>query len=183
MSEPRIEGLEELLRDFVRLGEAARGEGLRAAGMAMALPVEGSAKGKAPKRTRNLSRSIHWEVLEADEVHVLVGVGTDVEYGGVQEFGGTVTPKEKQFLAVPLTEEARRFENARSFGGLKVRMARGGQGGALVDAQGTAHYALVRSVTIPAHPYLRPALDENRETVKKEAAEVLRMKIRQAVGQ
>lgn len=172
-----------MLRDFVRLGEAARGEALRAAGMAMALPVEGSAKGKAPKRTRNLGRSIHWELLEEDEVHVLVGVGTDVEYGPVQEFGGTITPKNGQFLAVPLTEQARQYENARNFVGLRVRMARGGQGGALVDTQGTAHYALVKSVTIPAHPYLRPALDENRETVKNEAAEVLRMKIRQAVGQ
>lgn len=181
MSEPRIDGLDELLRDFGRLAEAVRGEALKAAGMAMALPVETSAKGKAPKRTRNLGRSIHWEVLEADDTHVLVGVGTDVEYAAVQEFGGTIVPKERQFLAVPLTEAARALENARDFAGLKVRMARGGQGGALVDESGVAQYALVKSVTIPAQPYLRPALDENRDEVKREAAEVLRQKIREAV--
>lgn len=177
----KVEGLEELLRKFKQLEEAGREDGLRAAGGAMGMVVEGSAKGKAPKRTRNLGRSIHWEVLELDGVHVLVGVGTDVEYGPVQEFGGTITPKKGQFLAVPLTEAARQYEDARSFDGLRVRMGRGGQSGALVDASGTAHYALVRSVTIPAHPYLRPALDENRVRVRDEAGEVLRLKIMGAV--
>lgn len=177
-----MEGMDDLLRDFARLGEAVKGQALKDAGMAMALPVVNGAKSLAPKRTRTLARSIHWEILEADNVHVVVGVGTDLEYAKIQEYGGTIVPKEKQFLAVPLTEGGRAIEGARNFEGLRVVMGKSGQSGVLVDKQGTAHYALVRSVTIPAQPYLRPGLDQNRGAARDEAAEVLKKKIQEAAS-
>jgi HK97 gp10 family phage protein len=178
----KITGMEELSAKLKKLGDATASENLRLAGTAGALPVMNGAKNKAPKRTRNLARSIASEVLESDRSHVLIGIGTDVEYAALQEFGGTVTPKERQFLTVPLTEQGRQYASARNAPDLHAVMKKGGQSGVLVDPQGVAHYTLVKSVTIPAHPYLRPALDENRAAASREAGETLRQLIERAVG-
>lgn len=176
----KIEGMDQLVAKLQRLGEAAAGEKLRQAGMAGAVPIMNGAKNSAPKLTRTLSRSITREVLESTATRVEIGIGTDVEYAAIQEFGGTIVPKGKQYLAVPLTDEARRYANASGFPGLKPRFGRGGQSGALVDDSGVAQYALVKSVTIPAQPYLRPALDQNRNAAKNEIREVLRLVIQRA---
>jgi hypothetical protein len=46
-------------------------------------------------------------------------------------------------------------------------------GGVLVDEAGAAQYALVTSVTIPAKPYLRPALDNNVEAVRSQLENII----------
>lgn len=77
----------------------------------------------------------------------------------LQHFGGTVTPTRGQFLAVPLTAEARRAGSPRAFprpldfrrkGGPRAK----GRPGVMLDDAGTAQYALVKSVTLPPRPWL-----------------------------
>lgn len=168
-------GTEELLASFRQLDQAVRGSTLAAAAEAGALPVLNAAKANAPKRTRTLARSLHLEVVQATDSYAEVEIGTDLEYARIQEYGGTITPKNAKYLAVPLTEAARAATSPLLFAGELhfVPRAGGGTGGTLRDDAGEAQYALVTSVTIPAHPYLRPAIDENEQAALDEMERVL----------
>lgn len=103
-----LQGSESLKRKLDSLGEVARGQMLRRALVAGALPVQNDAKRHAPYLTGNLRRSIHiggHENLNPDggdvqqrtgepvpdpevaATGVSVYVGTDVTYAVEQEFG------------------------------------------------------------------------------------------------
>lgn len=76
----------------------------------------------------------------------------------VHQYGATITPRRAKMLAIPLTAEAQAAGSPRKFPGLLVPVTRGGKG-VLVERTGKrgrpkAQYALVRSVKIPARPFL-----------------------------
>lgn len=176
----KVIGMPELKEKFKQLGEQVSGDNLEDAARAGALIIRNAGSENAPKRTRTLSRSIHIETLEKQAKKVEMGIGTDLDYAAIQEFGGTITPKKGKFLAIPLTEEARANVSPRDFPE-KLSPRFGGNGGVLVDGAGIAQYALVRSVTIPAHPYLRPALDENEDEVLQATGNALKTLLEQAL--
>lgn len=167
-----ITGMDELKAAFEAAEEAVKGEMLSNAAMAGALLVQNAAKEYSPKKTRNLSRSIHSEIVKTEERYAEVAVGTDLEYAAMQEFGGTIVPKNVSYLAIPLTAAAEACVSPRGFSG-PLRPVFFGMEGMLVDAAGEAQYALKKSVTIPAHPYLRPALDEQAEPAKEAMGKAL----------
>lgn len=125
--------------------------------------------------TGNLRASITSEI----EGEKAVSVGPrNVRYAAIHEFGGTITPKKGQFLAIPVTTAARYAGSPRRFPSrLHAQMA--GGGGALVDENGDIQYALKRSVTIPARPYVRPAMDEHGADAVKAMRDYLKKKIRE----
>lgn len=175
-----VTGMDGLSAAFAAAKAATSGKMLENAALAGAMPVRNAAKQKAPKKTSNLRRSIHTEVASASETAVEVLVGTDVEYAAIQEFGGTIVPKNAKYLAIPLTGAAEAAVSPRNFpGDLKPRIKPGG-GGVLVDSAGTAQYALTGRVKIPPHPYLRPALDENVEKAKAAMGRALAMQLQAA---
>ncbi len=147
----------ELLAKLKQLDDVVAAEALARAATAGALPIQNAAKDKAPKKTRTLARSIHTEVMESSRDSARVEVGTDAEYAAIQEFGGRIAPKGHPYLAIPLTDQAAGYAPREFPGELHV------QGNALVDQAGVAQYVLAPSVTLPAHPYLRPAFDENQD--------------------
>ena len=53
----------------------------------------------------------------------------------------------------------------------------------LVDASGKAQYVLQTSVTIPAHPYLRPAMDENQQEAMNVISSAFKAIIDKAVAE
>ena len=170
-----IRGMEELRAAFLRLQNEVAEQALTQAVQAGALPVERTAKQLVRKRTRTLARSIHTEIGESRRDYVEALIGTNLEYAAIHEFGGTIKPRTAKYLSIPLTEDARRQAGGpRDFRGkLSVRMRRGAARGVLVDEQGTAQYALTRSVTISAQPYLRPALDTRGGDAEREIGATL----------
>jgi len=94
-------------------------------------------------------------------------VGTNLEYAGIHQRGGTITAKRGKYLAIPATAEAQATP-ARQFPG-KLRFIPTRRGGVLVGAgergnrQGKIQYVLVPSVTIPARPFL----GWNEDTLRK----------------
>lgn len=76
--------------------------------------------------------------------------------------GGTVTPKRAKYLAVPLTDTARKAGSPRQMV-LFPRFRKGGRAGVLVDKKGVAQFALVKSVVIPQRRFL----GFSEKTVKK----------------
>lgn len=78
----------------------------------------------------------------------------------LMQTGGTITPKNAHALAIPVTAEARRYASPRDFPRTLFVLRKKGSGrpGVLAErVSGGAvavHYVLVKSVTVPARPYL-----------------------------
>lgn len=124
----------------------------------------------------------------AYEVEGFVGrVGSNLKYARIQELGGVITPKTAKALAIPIHPEAQRASGPRSFTNLKL-IPRPGKPSLLIRQEGrktysrtsgkkrVAHiavtrwdlmYVLVKSVTLPARPYLRPALWSNEGAIRE----------------
>ena len=142
-------GLKEFKAQLERLSDAASGDALENAGRAGLLLVQNSAKQKAPKLTRTLSRSIHIETLEKSRYRVELAVGTNVVYAAIQEFGGVIKAKTAKALH-------------------------------WIDRKSGEH-RFAKAVTIPPHPYLRPAWDEKHDAMVKEIGAALVKLIETAV--
>lgn len=115
-----LKGDRELIAKFEKLDRSMRGKVLENAVRAGALPIQNAAVIKAPIRFGTLRRSIHTEIVNADDTHAEAEIGTDLEYAPYQEFGTR-------------------------------KMA--------------------------AHPYLRPAFDEESGNAQKEIAEALKAQL------
>lgn len=109
---------------------------------------------KAPRDKGRLKRSIAegQPFIIADRRYG-IDVGTNVEYAAAQEFGATIDIPEIR----PRNKKALAF----AWPGAPPGMAPG-KGGKFVFAKVAAH-----TVTVPAHPYLRPALRESRGDIRR----------------
>lgn len=87
-------------------------------------------------------------------------VGPSVIYGRIHELGGVIRPVNARMLAIPIgdrTGSAREHDDLTFIGS--------GNKGCLVDSGGKPQFALVSSVTIPARPYLAPALEKSKTKI------------------
>lgn len=90
------------------------------------------------------------------------------------EYGATIRPKEKKYLAIPLTKEAEtagtptvfndlRFVNAKGGNLLMVRDKKKGKG----ETKSEALFLLVKSVTLPERSYIRASFDEGKDKLSE----------------
>lgn len=95
-------------------------------------------------------------VVKADKNSVIAS--SNHISAGVHQFGATIVPKKAKFLTIPLTKEARYAGSPRRFKRpLHFRMSKGkgkGVAGEQIGNRFVAHFALVKSVTVPARPFL-----------------------------
>ena len=114
--------------------------GLIEAGMLVAQ----RASGKAPRDTGRLKRSVtQGQPFTVGAQRWAIDVGTNVEYAAVQEFGlqnQPITDKQRRFFWAKFIETANPMWRA---------------------------LALSDTYTVPAHPYLRPALDESTKDIRR----------------
>ena len=81
-------------------------------------------------------------------------------YAKLMQSGGTIRPKNAHALAIPVTAEARRYKSPRDFPRTLFVLRKKGSSrpGVLAErVSGGAvavHYVLVKSVTVPARPFL-----------------------------
>jgi HK97 gp10 family phage protein len=161
-----------LARKLARVSDALATRMLGAAVLSGAQLIRNAAEQKAPKRTRTLARSIHVEPTKSTRTEAEATVGTNLEYAKIHEFGGTIVPRNAKALAVPISREAKLYA-PRDFPGKLHVVVKDGKA-FLVGARGGVHYALLKSVTLPARPYLRPAFDEKRAAAVREIRASLR---------
>jgi len=182
MAKGAVIGTEELLEKFRQLTEEMQGEALVNAVQAGGTVIVNAAKTNIKKqgliRTRNLSRSLHQEVVERSNESAAVAVGTDLDYAAIHEFGGTIQAKSTKYLAIPVGSYT---GSPRKYSDLKLRKTAGGNL-VMIDAAGIVQYVLKRSVEIPARPYLRPAADENHEKVERAMGRAWKQQIEKAAG-
>jgi len=94
-------------------------------------------------------------------------IGTNIEYGAMQEFGGVVTPYRAKALTIPIAAEAV-GRRARDFDNLFIITINGNVYlAANNNGELKLFYLLLDSVTIPKQPYLRPALEASRDDIIK----------------
>lgn len=139
--------------------------------------AHGRPRGGNPRPLRNndiLMGSMNQKVTETEII-----VGTNLQYAGVHQWGGTITPKKGKFLAIPLTKDAQMAGSPRNFPRPLTPII-GKNGGVLIETPprrprpkgstavtagkgkkkpppstaGKAQYALVKRVKIPARPFL-----------------------------
>lgn len=174
MADSVVIGQDELLRKFRGMGEAVQGKNLGRVAMIGGWVIRDAArdniKDQGLIRTRTLSRSLDAEISEQSATRAAVDIGTNLEYGAIHEFGGTIKPKTSRYLAIPVGE---RTGSPLKYSDLKVRKT--GKGNlVLVDGSGGVQYVLKSSVEIPARPYLRPAIDEKGDHAKMEMGAAFR---------
>ncbi len=177
MADEVVIGEEELLRKFDNISKATQGIALvqivRAGGIVIENAAKINIKNQELMRTRLLSRSIHTESSSESETRAVAVTGTNLDYGPIHEFGGTVRAKTSTYLAIPVGNYK---GSPKSHPRLKLRKTAGGNL-VMVDRDGTVQYVLKKSVTIPAQPYMRPAFDEH----KGEAQNVMQRAFKKAI--
>lgn len=126
-------------------------------------------------RTGALKSSIVALPIEREE-HCITGkvvAGQKLRYARIQEYGGTIKPKKAKFLAIPLNAVktaagvARFSPREAAAAGYPHTFVRSG---VLFGKQGdqvVPLFALRRSVTLPARPYMRPALEAMRPKIEE----------------
>lgn len=98
-------------------------------------------------------------VAQADGVRGVWGVRSESAQARILELGGTIYPKNAKFLTVPISDEAKAAGRAGNMSNLAYVQSLKGQPMLVDQHTGKVHWLLMRSVTIKAHPYLRPAAD------------------------
>lgn len=177
-------GTDELMRKFKALDETVQGENLAlatdAGGMVILNAARENIKDQGLVRTRNLSRSLAQEREEVTPTRVTNAIGTNLEYGPIHEFGGTIRPKKGKYLAIPVGGSNYK-DSPRNHPRLRAKKTGSGRM-VLVSPNGEVRYVLVQSVTIPARPYLRPAHDGNQAKAQEVIAKVLKKLVMEATG-
>lgn len=150
----------------------AIGKGLQSGAMVLVRYIKrtmygGHAADHLDGGTARLRNSITYAVdQEAGEAYI----GTNVVYGPIHEFGGTIRPKGHPYLAIPIGNLK---GSPREHQGLAFVQSLGGQPLLVDQATGEPQYLLRTSVTIPPRPYLGPAAEEKGEDAAMEVANAL----------
>lgn len=164
-----LSGDDALRQKLDALGEVGRGQTAVRALVAGALIVQNAAKVNAPYRTGNLRRSIHIGGHEE-----LAG-----DYNGIlREHGERVPdPEIEETRAAVYVGTNVEYAAQREYGGTIVaKRAR-----YLVWQDDDGNWRRARSVHQKATPYLRPAIDENQDAVRREVGTALAELVRAAV--
>lgn len=180
MNQSGVNGTNALTQKLQAINEKMQGQplvtALQAGGTILVSATKKNIKDEELIVTRNLSRSIHEEVEQQGATMASLLVGTNVEYAAIHEFGGTIRPKSKKYLAIPVGS----LKGSPTEHTLKLRKTRGGKL-VMVDDSGTVQYVLKESVEIPAQPYLRPAFDEHKDEVVAAVGDEFKRQIMKAV--
>lgn len=110
-----------------------------------------------------------------------VTVGTNIKYGSIHELGGTIEPRDAQWLTIPMpgiTGYARDYQNTffaiSKNNNLVLFQNEGGSVRPL--------FVLKKSIEIPARPYLGPALNENAAHLTKLIGDAVKRGLRRVSG-
>lgn len=185
MADVIIVGARELTDKLRELARAVSGDQLQQAMMQGGLLLEREMKNNIRSNhlidTGNLRESVTAEPEGSDAVTV---GPRNVVYAAIHEFGGTIRPRNAKYLAIPLSPKAKKAGSPKNYPGELQPMRLAGLQDRLflvdVDRMQRARrselslaYILLRSVQMPARPYVRPALDQHGDDAIQAIADAL----------
>ena len=125
--------------------------------------------------TGRLSNSIGFEVERRGDVTALTLGSRGIPYAAIHEFGGDITAKKSRYLTIPLKPEFK-GRSAREFSDLFFMKI--GSNNFLVQKLDNGRlnfaYLLRERVSIPARPYLRPAIQKHRNRIVQMIRDIFR---------
>lgn len=160
-----VEGFKELFKKLDELPKTVfkdMGEAVLSASLA----VKASAKENIESNFHGigtLASSVKHKIIKMGGLAVAGIVGTNLPYASIHEFGGTITPKNVEWLTIPfkgVTGRARDYQNtffAWTKNNKLVMFQNQGKG-----TKPKPLFVLVKQSQIPARPWLNPALEKNR---------------------
>jgi len=128
--------------------------------------VSGEAIRRAPSDSAFLRGQISYKVFKSEKK---VRISANTVYAAMQEFGGVIKPVRAKALSIPIHPLAKNKEPG-DFKDLVYIPGRNGKHPILArkSPKGrsiTPMFVLVKRATIPAQPYLRPAVYENKDKI------------------
>jgi len=134
-------------------------------------------------RSGDLQRSIRAQPVERTARSVVgrVIAGQGLAYARIQEYGGTITAKNTEFLAIPLDAAktdagVARFAPRQAEGeGYKTFVAKSIIFGRRPGEDAVPLFLLRRSVKIPARPYMRPAMKDFQPRILRDIARAVNL--------
>jgi phage gpG-like protein len=153
--------------------------------LTVTLLVEAAAKANVKKNFKGigtLADSITHKILKVAGLAVTGVVGTNLAYAAIHEFGGTITPKNANWLTIPFAGvkgRARDYDNtffAWSKNKHLILFQRVGKDEVI------PLFVLVKESEVPARPYLNPALEQNREIITQRIGEALKRSLERVTG-
>lgn len=124
----------------------------------------------------NRLKTVCREMEQKKIVVGIVGSGTSSEVMAIahaHEYGATIRPKEKKYLAIPLTKEAETAGTPTAFNDLRFVHAKGGNLLMVRDkkkgkgkTKSEAMFLLVKSVTLPERSFIRASFDADRGKIE-----------------
>lgn len=181
----QIKNMEEFKKKISGLKTAARGSTLKDAVEAGIRVIEGNAvvninEQFSGRSTGNMAANRSVEVK--DEDGKVTGTLTfHSNHARLHEYGGVVKPVKGKFLAIPKTESARKVESPRNYPE-DLHFVGSDAGGVLMNSANEVIYLLVTSATMPARPFLRPAMDEHASEIEEAMAEAIKQGIEEAAN-
>jgi phage gpG-like protein len=160
---------------------------------ALKRPRPGSKGGDIPLNDTGILRESINAVGTKGNINVVeprrVEVGTNLDYSTIHQWGGTITPKQAKFLAIPATVEAKNKGSPRNWAPGELDFRFGAKGGVAVkktigpysNVVETIQYYFAKSVTIPARPYLGIS-DAQADEFAEEAADYVADKVVEKVA-
>lgn len=111
-----------------------------------------------------------------EQQKILVGIvgsgesSTVMAIAHAHEYGATIRPKEKKYLAIPLTKEAETAGTPTVFNDLRFVNAKGGNLLMVRDkknGKSEAMFLLVKSVTLPERSFIRASFDDGKDKLEE----------------
>lgn len=162
-----IKTLEQISKDFPKVAEKITKRFLESIRGSI---VKDYLKGQVLKSvTGKLSSSIRWW-LQGTEGYI----GSNLIYAAIHEYGGTITPKNVQYLTIPMWKgAANMIGGARAVPNAFFKVTNGKLMLYGKSKYGVMpYYLLLKSVTIPARPYIWPAIQKFFEGDAQRIAEL-----------
>ena len=143
------------------------------------------------KRSGELRKAIRSAILRTiggtdviGRVYAAQG-GKYIPYSGVHETGKEMTPKKSQFLKIPFNPEWQMLKNRKMYPKKEdTYIQRSSAGNLIVFSRATREplFVLVKSVKIPARPFIRPAREATRTKVIDILGQVVPITVRAGNG-
>jgi hypothetical protein len=142
---------------------------------------------KFPKGTSALARSfLPAKFISAPEGTIAAGAMSDLPYARIQDEGGTIRPKHRKTLAVPISKEAK-TKWPRDWPGKDLALIKSKRGNLLLigakEKELTVHYVLKESVKIQGRNYLGDAKDEAAPVIEKMVGEDVAIGVRASLSE
>jgi len=176
-----IDGEQKVIARLNKIDEKMRPElkkALNRIGIVLTNHIRGKLSGGVLKvRTNRLRGSINYKIFDSIK-ELFVSAGTNIAYGRIHEYGGTIEGSPWLTIPLPAAQTASGVLRARARDWVDTFFRTSSNGNLILfqkrGKEAVPLFVLKHSVTIPKRPYMKPTLAEKRQTILSELQSALK---------